>query len=420
LLINRNKHISSKTGSIIYSADDVAEHAGSLDVESLLEKAVFRGATDPRDKVYGILSLLGTKLTQYVTVDYNYDVETVYRNTFLAVYKFISRINLIGYGSMGDKTLELPSWVPNFGSPKSSPPVYYGLLFFDNCSGISQACIEDSNDMSLRAVGKLCGTVHTVGPFITSDMDTLKNVVEALKTEPCLKTSQASYEESIESFLQCMTEGFLQERAPRFAEASNMEELTEMLNIALSNSDVENEASQKGAATYDRLQSRCRYRRLIITSEGMIGLGPPQTKTGDKIGVLLGCDAPVILTPADVDSFQILGMAIVYDLWDNAALLGPLPKPWTLKYLSTEDVYNAYTQPHYSNSTTGENSREDPRLGPIPKEWKRISMDWTKDQPKHVDHFQHCETGEIINSDPRRFPEALRARGVELDVIRLV
>lgn len=47
-------------------------------------------------------------------------------------------------------------------------------------------------------------------------------------------------------------------------------------------------------------------RRLITTKKGYIGVAPRPVRRGDIIAILLGCSAPLVLRPADRDTYEIV------------------------------------------------------------------------------------------------------------------
>lgn len=143
------------------------------------------------------------------------------------------------------------------------------------------------------------------------------------------------------------------------------------------------------------------------------------TLQGDKIAILLGCDHPVLLRPS-VSNFAVLGVCNVDALCDAVVLLGALPEPWIVQFLYSEESNTPMPQPFYVNTTTGERTREDPRLGELPDDWERIYPLWSRSEPRHVDYFRHKGTGEVVFSDPRLAPEALLRRGIDLDYLRLI
>jgi hypothetical protein len=78
--------------------------------------------------------------------------------------------------------------------------------------------------------------------------------------------------------------------------------------------------------------------------------------------------------------------------------------------------------PAYINKRTGLEQYEDPRLERLvlPSEWEPIKWEWTRDDSAQCSKFRNKNTGEVINSDPQLFPEALRVRGVLVERTSLV
>jgi hypothetical protein len=67
-----------------------------------------------------------------------------------------------------------------------------------------------------------------------------------------------------------------------------------------------------------------------------------------------------------------------------------------------------------------EETIHDPWLGPLPPEWECFPRERTNNDPKIYEGFRNKVTGEVMNSDPRKLPEALEARGVKLETFHLV
>ena len=131
---------------------------------------------------------------------------------------------------------------------------------------------------------------------------------------------------------------------------------------------------------------------------------------------MLGSDSPVVLRRNPRGTLQVVGCAYALGLDDGEALLGKLAHPWKLEFVHTSIIG---IEKRFVNTSTGTITSEDPRLGPMPEEWEG-----TDQEPADFDsHFgpwcRNKLTGEIINSDPRLLPDALRARGVELQTFAL-
>ena len=124
----------------------------------------------------------------------------------------------------------------------------------------------------------------------------------------------------------------------------------------------------------------------------------------------------MMLRPDDSGQFQVVGEAYVHGLEDAVGILGPLPSNW--RAIIEGD---AIGQPlhRYLNLKTFEQTVEDPRLSPLPPEWKRVAYERSSDDPTLFEVFSNSVTGETIKSDPRLSPEALQLRGVKLETFQL-
>jgi hypothetical protein len=72
------------------------------------------------------------------------------------------------------------------------------------------------------------------------------------------------------------------------------------------------------------------------------------------------------------------------------------------------------------NINTREHNVKDPRLGPLPDTWEEVEAKRTRDDPYHFVRFKNKSTGDLINHDPRLSIEALKARGVNVELFTLI
>lgn len=73
-------------------------------------------------------------------------------------------------------------------------------------------------------------------------------------------------------------------------------------------------ATKRGRASYfqEATENACNWRRLIVTEDGHVGLGPRVTEPGDVVCILGGGAVPLLLRPeGDGNSFKLVGEAYV-------------------------------------------------------------------------------------------------------------
>lgn len=159
-----------------------------------------------------------------------------------------------------------------------------------------------------------------------------------------------------------------------------------------------------------------KWGEFLKTENGYLGWGPLGLQPGDEVCSLLGLFCPLVIRPSGNGGYQVVGGCYLHGLMDGGALLGQVPDDWT----ALQHIVGRRSMPRYYNTTTGEITMEDPRLGPLDPHWQRFDRELTADDPEHVDFFRNKHTGEEINYDPRLTKEALEQRGVKLQDIILV
>jgi len=133
---------------------------------------------------------------------------------------------------------------------------------------------------------------------------------------------------------------------------------------------------------------------------------------------MLGCDMPLLIRPTDEskDTFHLVGICFVPGLLDGESLLDPLPDNWKLQMIFSDGSY----APTYINTLTGHSQSQDPRLPPLDPKWVKITRERTQDDPYFLQWFQDKQSSQIVNSDPRLLPSALKERGIRLEHFKLV
>lgn len=151
---------------------------------------------------------------------------------------------------------------------------------------------------------------------------------------------------------------------------------------------------------------------MVVVEHQLLNLLP-----GDQVYILLGSKRPIILRPARAGTFKVGGTCLVQGLVDGEGLLGPVPYPWAVE--RDDDIFGI-DQQIFVNISTGQRTREDPRLPPLPKPWGYLDLENQLEDQQHPSAFRNAETGKILMSDPRLLTEALEQRGIELETVRLV
>jgi hypothetical protein len=102
---------------------------------------------------------------------------------------------------------------------------------------------------------------------------------------------------------------------------------------------------------------------------------------------------------------------------DGESLLGPLPMGYEVSFDYNQ---NSNEVQMFKDNTSGRYLPDDPRLGPVPDEWKTIITEDRLWPSQEVQAWRNKSTGQILDSDPRLLPDALRARGITLETFTII
>jgi hypothetical protein len=160
--------------------------------------------------------------------------------------------------------------------------------------------------------------------------------------------------------------------------------------------------------------------KLFVTEHGQLGCGLLSVMLGDEVCVALGSDHPILLRRGNLQNrlklYSYISPLYIHGLMEGQALSGPLPASWSL----TIGRFGRKRGYLFLNRQTNERTKQDPRLDPLPVNWEAIEKEDEMKLVNYVQHHRNRNTGEIINSDPRLLPEALKARGVDVTTVILL
>ncbi len=394
--------------------------AGVLDkLDHILENARSASCSDPRDKIFAVLSLAHKSETRGLDPDYSKPAEAVFQDLVLHYTSKVQSLDILTHCELRDDTggMKLPTWVPDWTVPRLSETIDFPA----SCRG-SKPRVRYQDGKVLAATGVHVAIIESVETFPqpTSQRDYLydREVEDAIRafTVPKIESLSLSERDATVSSL-CRTiccNVFAETRSPPTSHPSFEICRKYIHRIIDTTQDTALEESQQIVLYLAQVRSAIRGRSFFTTVDGYIGLAPIATKPGDQVCILLGCQSPLVLRPCGDGSHKVVGECYIDGFMDGAAFLGPLPNKWQLVSRFFKEYVRYYDV--FVNHQTGEFQIEDPRLGLLPAGWY-ISDHEGKDA---YNIFANDETGERTWRDPRMTPEALTARGVEMREFRLV
>ncbi|OTA62266.1 HET-domain-containing protein [Hypoxylon sp. EC38] len=423
-IIDKQEGVPEATTDRIGRLRDMCRDIGANLFESTLYNFHDRSCEDDRDRIYGLMNFAPPQIATHIQVDYTISAAEVFKQVFLACtkqQKRLAQLPLCGIRHSTSTSLEWPTWVPNW-----SQPIY--ITSHPNrgfcTSGISASRAIRMNRDRLEVTALYFSTVSWVGSQINanefSDFVKTYKRIELNQAQESQYPTGGTYQTA---WLQVLT---LSRDGDRFLEANypTLAELSEAVATAETDEAV---ANGKVSTWYKNIIiswiNKC---YLFSTQNGYVGMISGVPQQGDKVFVILGCDVPMLLRPTTTGEYKVIGdcYGMLHGIMYGEAILGPIPRPWKVVILREEDWRHRahYWKVNIDDESIEEKSTEDPRLEqiPIPPEWEPIEWERTRADPLNCKKFRNRDTGEVINSDPRLFPEALEARGVPLRTITLI
>ncbi|TAQ91160.1 hypothetical protein B7494_g520 [Chlorociboria aeruginascens] len=267
----------------------LSRYSLTADSPSLLELLLShksKDSTDPRDKVYALVGMSDSANT-FGNIDYSLSVRNVYAHTARHIISSTRKLDVICVKQADSSGDGLPSWIPDWRRPNlrkyHNNNSGYGLIGLHHCdsefvaAGESLAEAEFLKDgMALRTAGVVIDTIKETGiPFKKTGAQS--EVESSLKTFYqwwSLFVVNKAYPSRLKSIFSLLKEKLLdlQFNEPELAQSSYIKE-----------------DEETSMAIFISASFMINRRRLIITKSKIPGLAPWNSKEGDIVYVLNGC-----------------------------------------------------------------------------------------------------------------------------------
>ena len=298
----------------------------------LLQDSRASEATDPRDKIYGILGLCWDFSSDSELVpDYNLSVREVYTSVVKAYIEKYNNLDIFGHCGYTGDGLDLPSWVPDW---RSAPETITGVPF--------EKTIE-SVQGRVQSVYHASGEILSFGdyiPMITNEELCLHgfhlDVVETLYQSPdytdsSRKDVERSWMPKDKSTIylstgESMEEAYLRTIVADFhtlpSEGTELRRRGFAMVWPETVSNASETQSEKVGFALNELMRTCHKRRFAYTKRGWMGIVPVGTQIGDSVAVLLGGQMLYVLhsNGAGKDRFRLVGEAYLHGMMDGEAM----------------------------------------------------------------------------------------------------
>ena len=390
------------------------------DLDLVLNDARSASCSDPRDKIFAVLSLAYINDTRGLDPDYSKPAEAVFRDLVLHFTSKLQSLSILAHCELRDDTggMKLPTWVPDWTVPRSSKTVRSSA----SCRG-SKPRVRYQDGKVLAATGVHVAVIKCVetlpqpaGPDNYLSGSEVEDAIRALIVPKIGSLSLSERDATVISLCRtiCCNE-FADTYSPPLSNVASLEICRKYIHRMVDTTrDTAPENSPESRLCSSRIVAAIRGRSFFTTVDGYIGLATTATKPDDEVCILLGCQTPLVLRPCGDGSHKVVGECYIDGFMDGAVCLGPLPSKWQLVWRYIEEYSRDY--PAFLNRLSGEFQIEDPRLGLLPAGWYVESHREENAQ----NFYANDKTGERTWFNPRMTPEALTARGVEMREFKLV
>lgn len=343
----------------------------------LLNELIFHGkarkCTNPRDRVYALLGLLGGRERKLnIEPDYTKTPSQVYQDVVAQYLKNLRRLDPIACCEPADNGTGVPTWVPDWDKSRKSTPFH---LKRHPPTFAAQATIQDQR--MLCAKGVQVTTVREAIPLDIPSDASLQDIARRIEIiAPHARDSWSKSHDQgsfLETFCRTIVAAHFRDRwNPPDGQEAIESDCRELMKLILDGKTLEDDLitsipTATRCLTLVRMYST--HRSFLLADDGRFALGPRSTRPGDVICMLLGCKAPFVLQPAIGDAkgsggtFTLAGECYLDSIMAGQPFLGPLPDHIT-NVTSFESIGDTFMD-SFRDETTLKYQREDPRLIPV-------------------------------------------------------
>ena len=278
-------------------------------------------ATDPRDKIYGLLGLATDSEQLSILPDYKKSIIEVYNDTSRKLIA-TGETSILSWCQQSTRIEGLPSWVPDFASDIGTA---YGAnrrndsLFSASSNtkfpGLSLSLQDDPYSIGLSGVK--VGIITDLGSVWTPEVrptwswkgaTRLIHEVEAFCGQSTLLNSP---EKALDASMRIPCADQQYYGSERRRASSSIRSQYDKIRLM---GEVE---FDHDAFLYRHAMTFQRDRRPFLSNSGHVGLAPARAEPGDCICIIFGSPVPYILRASTEGKFVLIGEAYVHGIMDG-------------------------------------------------------------------------------------------------------
>jgi hypothetical protein len=253
-----------------------------------------RQATDPRDKVYGLLGFRrDVSLPSVKTCDYTVDVRTLYHQVTVDLINISTDLQpLIGRAGEASDIPGLASWAADWkrspDTAKRPKPNFWdhhhwwhwgGFTADRDMYGVGEGLRVEGDGDVLRVTGLRLSRVAIVEEDTSEDLEVSEDISVA-----------SLYRLYGDRWGEIMTRYHKQ-----FPDKLSNGGMTAFLGLITGNLTPDEDEDTDESVEW--VQKMVRPQTIFITEDGQLGLGPRNVRPGQELWIIGGCRVPVILNP---------------------------------------------------------------------------------------------------------------------------
>ena len=321
--------------------------------------------TDPRDRVYAILSLLESSIDAInIEPDYTKSTSQVYQDVTLRYISDRKSLWILSSSGLTERSSEMPTWVPDWTVVETPEPIVFGLA-----SGDSVPEVQYRGAGVLSVTGTISAIVQQVNKVKIRDLRSLIAEIQRLAPHNALHGPYVGGGSLLTAYCTTLCANTFSDTClPRHENFPEFQQSLDFL-FAILHPAVKKAPDYGPGVQANKFLSwvweYCKLRSFFKTREGYIGLAPRNAQPEDQVCFLLGCNMPMLLRPTTNSQYQVVGECYVHGLMNGEAFLGPLPEELQPIYIFNEPKRKDFWG--YLDLRTGKTQWNDPRVESLPE-----------------------------------------------------
>lgn len=234
--------------------------------------------TEPQDRIYGILGLLGPKIFAKIEVDYSIPVWKTYLRLVLAENEVYQKLNILNHCNITTRCAGGPSWVPNWDQRiEGANTGYLSVRRFYASARSSAVAKLIEPAYHLQVTARRVASINRVSRNLTGTcVEVIDEIFHWASKEPG-GDIYVSGGLSIDAYVEVLVRGRTSDRALGDNPCPSIRRLSELLTRAIVSAELDDEVARAFKDCF--FVNEC----LFATREGYLGVCAKGLREGKLI-----------------------------------------------------------------------------------------------------------------------------------------